>query len=114
MLDGATKSFIHVYYGQAVVDCESRVIVAADVTQQANDRQQLVPMMDQIHENLGEIPDSSLVDAGCFMEERHFLAFYVRVRFFQKGKPMVVITPQISREHACQHARLKSKLIMGH
>jgi transposase len=69
MLDGATKAFVQGYNGQAAVDCESQVIVAADVTQQANDKQQLVPMMEQIEDNLGEIPDRVLADAGYFSEE---------------------------------------------
>ena len=56
MLDGATKSFTQAYNAQAAVDCDSQVIVCADVTQQANDKQQLLPMLEQIEENLGEIP----------------------------------------------------------
>ena len=70
MLDGATKAFVQGYNGQAAVDCESQVIVAADVTQQANDKQQLVPMVEQIEDNLGEIPDRVLADAGYFVEEK--------------------------------------------
>lgn len=69
MLNGATKAFEQAYNGQAVVDCGSQVIVAADVTQQANDKQQLVPMIDQVEENLGEIPDRVLADAGYFSED---------------------------------------------
>jgi transposase len=69
MLDGATKAFTQAYNAQAGVDCDSQVIVCADVTQQANDKQQLVPMLDQIEENLGEIPDRALADAGYFSEE---------------------------------------------
>jgi transposase len=70
MLDGATKAFVQAYNGQAAVDCGSQVIVAADVTQQANDKQQLVPMVEQIEVNLGEIPDRVLADAGYFVEEK--------------------------------------------
>jgi transposase len=69
MLDGATKAFEQAYNGQAAVDCASQVIVAADVTQQANDKHQLVPMLEQVEENLGEIPDRILADAGYFTEE---------------------------------------------
>jgi transposase len=70
MLDGATKAFVQAYNGQAAVDCGSQVIVAADVTQQANDKQQLVPLVAQIEDNLGEIPDRVLADAGYFVEEK--------------------------------------------
>jgi len=69
MVDGATKAFTQAYNAQAAVDCDSQVIVSADVTQQANDKQQLVPMVEQIEENLGEIPDRVLADAGYFTEE---------------------------------------------
>jgi transposase len=69
MLDGATKAFTQAYNAQAGVDCDSQVIVCADVTQQANDKHQLIPMLDQIEENLGEIPDRALADVGYFSEE---------------------------------------------
>lgn len=69
MVDGATKAFTQAYNAQAAVDCDSQVIVSADVTQQANDKQQLVPMVEQIEENLGEIPDRVLADAGYFTED---------------------------------------------
>jgi transposase len=69
MLDGATKSFTQAYNAQAAVDCNSQVIVCADVTQQANDKHQLLPMLEQIEENLGEIPDRAIADAGYFSEE---------------------------------------------
>lgn len=69
MRDSATKGFEQAYNAQAGVDCDSQVIVTADVTQQANDKQQLVPMLEQIEENLGEIPDRVLADPGYFSEE---------------------------------------------
>src|SRR5208283_2458249 len=52
MLDGATKSFEQAYNAQATVDCDSQIIVSADVTQDANDKRQLVSMIEQIEENL--------------------------------------------------------------
>jgi transposase len=66
MRDGATKSFEQAYNAQAGVDCDSQIIVSADVTQDANDKQQLLPMVEQIEENLGEIPDRVLADSGYF------------------------------------------------
>jgi transposase len=66
MRDGATKSFDQGYNAQAGVDCASQIIVSADVTQDANDKQQLVPQVEQIEENLGEIPDRVLADSGYF------------------------------------------------
>lgn len=69
MRDGATKAFTQAYNAQAGVDCDSQVIVCADVTQQGNDKEQLVPMLEQIEENLGEIPDRVLADSGYFSKE---------------------------------------------
>lgn len=68
MLDGATKSFEQAYNAQAVVDSQAQVIVAAAVTQQANDKQQLVPMLEQVAENLGQRPEKASADAGYFSE----------------------------------------------
>ena len=70
MPEGANKgSFLQGYNAQAVVDAEAQIIVAADVTQQANDKQQLVPMVMLACENMGGIsPDKVSADAGYFSE----------------------------------------------
>ena len=49
MPDGANKgSFVQGYNAQIAVDSTSQVIVAAEVTQETNDKQQLIPMIAQI------------------------------------------------------------------
>jgi hypothetical protein len=63
MKDGATKSFVQAYNAQAAVDGTAQVIVAAAVTQEANDKQQLVPMLTQVAGNCGAGPTAS-GDAG--------------------------------------------------
>lgn len=69
MKDGTTKSFEQCYNAQAVADGETQVIVAADVTQQANDKRQLTPMVDQMVENLdGAKPETLSADSGYFSE----------------------------------------------
>jgi hypothetical protein len=45
MKDGATKSFEQAYNAQVVVDSHAQIIVAAAMTQEANDKRQLVPML---------------------------------------------------------------------
>jgi len=68
MKDGATKSFVQAYNAQAAVDGEAQVIVAATVTQEANDKQQLVPMLIQVAENCGAAPAVASADSGYFSE----------------------------------------------
>jgi hypothetical protein len=66
MKDGATKEFVQGYNAQAVVDSEAQVIVAAGVTQQANDQQQLVPMLVEVEVMTGSKPAQATADAGYF------------------------------------------------
>jgi transposase len=68
MKDGATKSFEQGYNAQAATDDGHQIIVAADVTQQANDKKQAVPMVDQVEENTGRAPDKASMDSGYFSE----------------------------------------------
>ncbi len=68
MLDGASKGFEQAYNAQAVVDSQAQVIVAAAVTQESNDKQQLVPMLEEVKENLGHLPSKASADAGYFSE----------------------------------------------
>lgn len=68
MLDGATKSFVQAYNAQAAVDSHRQVIVAAELTQQAVDSAQLVPMMQKVAQNVGEMPKAVSADAGYYSE----------------------------------------------
>lgn len=61
-------SFVQAYNCQAAVDDQEQIIVAEDVTQQANDKRQAVPMLDQVKENTGQNPDQASMDAGYFSE----------------------------------------------
>lgn len=68
MKDSATKGFVQGYNAQVAVDAKAQVIVAADVTAQANDKQQVEPMMDQVEANLGERPKELSADSGYYSE----------------------------------------------
>lgn len=68
MKDGATHGFVQAYNAQAVVDSHAQIIVAAALTQQANDKQQLVPMLEEVQNNMGEKPKKASADAGYFSE----------------------------------------------
>jgi len=70
MKDSSTKSFEQCYNCQAAVDEKAQVIVAAHVTQDPNDKEQLEPMLKGILQNAdGEKPKALTADAGYFSEE---------------------------------------------
>jgi hypothetical protein len=69
MKDSATKSFEQSYNCQAAVDGHSQVIVATGVTQEANDKEQLEPMVERLKTNLGgDKPGQMSTDSGYFSE----------------------------------------------
>ena len=69
MKDGATKSFEQAYNCQAAVDAKNQVIVASDVTQAPNDKEQVEPMLEKILANAaGRKPTRLSADAGYFSE----------------------------------------------
>jgi hypothetical protein len=69
MPDGANKgSFVQGYNAQIAVDAASQVIVAAEVTQETNDKKQLLPMIALIAAHLDQKPEKVSADAGYFSE----------------------------------------------
>jgi transposase len=78
----SNKGFDYSYNAQAVVDAENQIIVAAEVTNQANDKQQAVPMARAALDNLAAVgieapkaadgtpmPIPNTADTGYFSEE---------------------------------------------
>jgi hypothetical protein len=92
-------SFHQCFNGQAVVDSETQVIVAADVSDQAPDAAQLAPALDQRDENLdqvgAELPDGAVLtaDGGYFSEQNvkttiaHGLDPYIATGRFKHSEP---------------------------
>jgi transposase len=67
MPDGGHKgSFVQAYNAQIAVDSQAQIIVAAEITQQTNDKQQLAPMLDQVAKNMGAQPVAVTADTGYF------------------------------------------------
>jgi transposase len=65
MPDGAHKgSFVQAYNAQIVVDDKAQIIVAAEITQDTNDKQQLAPMLEQVEQNTGTKPVAASADTG--------------------------------------------------
>lgn len=69
MKDSTTKGFVQAYNAQIAVDASSQVIVAADVTNEPNDKKQMKPLVNQIKENLGEKPKEMSADCGYYSED---------------------------------------------
>ena len=59
-----TKAFDQAYNCQAAADAESQIIVAEDVTDTPNDKEQVVPMVKEIEANTGEKPEQLSADSG--------------------------------------------------
>lgn len=65
---GAKGSFLQGYNCQAAVDATAQIIVAADVTDEPNDKQQAPPLLTQVIAHMGQVPHTASMDAGYFSE----------------------------------------------
>lgn len=71
------------FNAQAVADSDSGMIVAADVSTDANDERQLTPMLDQVNANIGRVADQTVADAGYDAAES-------LAKAEQRGYPVIV------------------------
>lgn len=62
------------YNAQAAADQKSGLIVAADVVTEGTDNGQLIPMLDQVKENLGAVAAENVADGGFFASSQVGLA----------------------------------------
>ena len=61
--------FLQGYNAQIAVEPVLQLIVGQGVTQEANDKRQLLPMLRQVKEQSGQKPTAVLADNGYFSEE---------------------------------------------
>jgi transposase len=61
--------FVQAYNGQAAVDSYRQIIVACDVTDDCTDPRQLQPLVDQVRQNTGQLPDAYSADSGYWSED---------------------------------------------
>jgi transposase len=61
--------FVQAYNAQAAVESTTQLIVAQAVTQEANDKQQVAPMVETIEQQAGQKPDELLADSGYCSEK---------------------------------------------
>jgi len=71
------------YNAQIVVDHDSDMIVACDVSAQANDLKQLTPMLGQVQETYGRVADETTADGG-------YCSGMELARAEEKGLPVIV------------------------
>ena len=65
---GAKGSMIQGYNCQAAVDATAQIMVAAEGTDEPNDKQQAQPLLTQVLVNTGQVPGTASMDAGYFSE----------------------------------------------
>jgi len=61
--------FVQAYNAQAAVESSMQLIVGQAVTQEANDKQQIVPMVEAIEQQAGQRPAQLLADSGYCSEQ---------------------------------------------
>ena len=79
------------YNSQAVVDAKSGVIITAEVTNESNDKRQLVPMLEKVQEEFGRVAEETVADAGYWSGEQ--LAIAEEAQF-----PVIVNLDEIKAE----------------
>jgi transposase len=106
------------FNGQAVVDSQAQVIVAAELSDEAPDARQLEPALDQLTENLeaikAKLPEAAALtaDAGYFSEENvritieHGLDAHIATGRFKHSEP----PPPAPRGPLAKHATPKQRM----
>src|SRR5450759_1779906 len=115
-------SFHQCFNGQAVVDSETQVIVAAELSDQAPDAEQLAPALQQLQENLdaidAELPEDAALtaDAGYFSEENvktttaHGLDAHIATGRFKHSEPQAPAPKGPTPKNATPKQRMARKL----
>jgi hypothetical protein len=66
---GSSSKFPFGYNAQAAVDSESQIVLAAELSDNANDSRSLPLMLDKVAENCGSYPKKTLADNGYYSLE---------------------------------------------
>jgi transposase len=105
-----SSGFEQCYNGQLAVDGESRLILAAKVTQSGTDHDELLPVLEEVRANVGQLPQVVLADAGYRSEENlqglEAAAIDAYVALGREGKKSVVKNEE---QHPATQ-RMKQKL----
>jgi transposase len=113
-------SFEQCYNAQAVVDAGSQLIVASGLGNNAADNEELVPMVEAVKDNLGELPKRVLADTGFRSEdsfaklEKYKEEMEVLVALGHEGKDQAAIDPKQYPATVRMAERLASKEGQAH
>jgi transposase len=113
-------SFEQCYNAQAVVDADSQLIVASGLGNNAADNEELVPMVEAVKDNLGELPKRVLADTGFRSEdsfaklEKYKEEMEVLVALGREGKDQAAIDPKEYPATVRMAERLASKEGQAH
>src|SRR5437879_13906643 len=99
-----SDGFVQGYNSQVAVEPLYQLVVGQTVTQDANDKQQVVPLIEAIEEQAGQKPEEVLADSGyCSEENLKYLAKRRMEGFVatekQKHTERTEPCPQIGRAH---------------
>jgi len=113
MKDNRHKCFVQGYNTQAAVDTQAQIIVAAETTQQTNDCQQLIPMVQSVKAMTGSVPLVVTGDAGYFDSEslKDPSLQGIQVLVSPDAKPRLPDAPLLpSKPHSEQALRMRAAL----
>ncbi len=97
------------YNAQTAVDEAAHIIVAAELNNAAPDTKWLLPMIQAVQENLGELPRLGLADAGYRSEENlRDSPIELVVALGREGKPHTPINTQTQPYTAAMAAKLQT------
>ncbi len=92
------RGWVQGYNAQAMVDCDSQVVVAQQVTNEENDLHQVAPMLERCEEQAGARPEQLLADAGYWSEANGALDG-------QGGTELLIATVHWARDKPENHPR---------
>ncbi|MGH9431471.1 MAG: IS1182 family transposase [Terriglobia bacterium] len=69
IMKSSSEGFVQAYNAQIVVEPELQLIVGQAVTQAANDKEQVAPMMEAVEEQSGQRPEAVIADSGYCSEK---------------------------------------------
>lgn len=101
-------------YSAEIAVSDDHFIVAQRVTQSVTDNESLVPMVDQVEQNCGAVPDAALADSGFFsihnleqMEQRNIDAY---IPDSNMARALNLDTRCRTRARHPAHRRMRAKL----